>query len=49
MCKEEKRNTGNLAGMEEREKERKTHNGGLLRNGGGHFELQISAAMMILC
>lgn len=38
--------------MEEREKERETHNGGLLRNGGGggaHFELQISAAMMILC
>lgn len=32
--------------MKEREKERETHNGGALRNGGAHFDLQISTAMI---
>jgi len=27
-------------------KERETHNGGALRNGGAHFDLEISAAMI---
>lgn len=43
MCKE-KGNPRNLAGMENRE--RGTHNGGVLWNGGAHFDPKISAAMV---
>jgi len=43
MCK----NPRNLAGNG-RKRKRETHDGGILRNGGGgaHFDLQISAAMI---
>jgi hypothetical protein len=49
MCKD-KRNPQNLAGMQQRKSE--THNGGVLRNGGGrgaHFEQQISATILPCC